>query len=77
MTLGEHAFPIAKVLDVALVRTPDVAERVLPPPAVATLNPEKVATPATALTVAVPANVPVPALIASVTDAVDVVTVLP
>ena len=68
---------IAKAFDAAGVNEPDVADNVLPDPARSTLNPENDATPATAFTVAVPLNVPVPEPIATVTDAVDDVTVLP
>ncbi len=66
---------MSKELDVAPVRLPDEADSVRPVPAVSTFNPLNMATPLIASTVAVPANVP--ELTATVTDAVDVVTLLP
>jgi hypothetical protein len=66
---------IANVLDVAAESDPDDADKVRPVAALVMLRPVKVATPFTALTVAVPDNVP--ALTASVTDAVDVVALFP
>jgi hypothetical protein len=66
---------IANMLDVAPVRLPDAAESVNPAPTVSTFKPANVATPFTALTVAVPANVP--ALTLNEIESVAVVTVLP
>jgi len=66
---------MSKALDVAEVKEPDAADNVRPVPAVSTFKPLNVATPLTALTVAVPAKVP--ALTATVTDAVESVTVFP
>ncbi len=70
---------VAKVMsnvpEVAEVKEPDVADKVRPVPAVSTFKPANVATPFTAFTVAVPANVP--ALRVNEIESLDVVTVLP
>ncbi len=66
---------MSNVLDVAPVSDPDNADNVRPVPAVSTFNPLNVATPLTALTVAVPDNVP--ELTDTVTDAVELETLLP
>jgi hypothetical protein len=65
----------SNVLDVAPVSDPDNADNVRPVPTVSTFNPLNVATPLTALTVAVPDNVP--ELTDTVTDAVELETLLP
>ena len=69
-----------KALLIAEVRPVLVAVRVYPVPARLMLSPLKVATPLTAFSVVVPAStaplVPVPVVIARLTDAVDDVTVL-
>lgn len=64
---------------VALVSAPDEALSVYPVPDLLIERPEKVATPLTALTVAVPESVPPPGFvaIATVIDADEVVTVFP
>ena len=70
-----------KALLIAEVRPVLVAVRVYPVPTRLMLRPLKVATPLTALLVLVPEStappVPVPVVIARLTDAVDEVTVLP
>ena len=64
-------------LVVAEVRPALVAVRTLLLPVKSMERPLNVATPATAFTVAVPLSVPVPVVSASVTAAVELVTVLP
>jgi hypothetical protein len=68
-----------KAVLVAAVRTPAVAASVYPVPVLLMLRVENVATPATALTVAVPDNVPPPGLVpmAIVTEFVAVGTKFP
>jgi hypothetical protein len=66
---------MSNVLDVAPVRLPDAADNVRPVPAVSTFKPAKVATPLTAFTVVVPANVP--ELMVNAIESDDDVTVLP
>ncbi len=66
---------MSKVFEVAEVSAPEVARSVYPVPTVVMLNPLNVATPLTALTITVPVRVP--ELAAIVTDAVELVTVLP
>ena len=70
-----------KALLIAEVRPVLVAVRVYPVPTRLILRPLKVATPLTAFSVVMPAStaplVPVPVVIAKLTDDVDEVTVLP
>ena len=70
---------ILKDEEVAPVSDPEVAESVYPVPALSIESPEKVATPLTAFTVAVPLKVPDPAFVpmARVTELLAEVTVFP
>ena len=74
-SLDAAAAVIAKVLDVAAVSEPDEAVNVRPVPAVVEPKPLNVATPFTALTVAIPDNVP--ELMLNEIESVDEATVLP
>ena len=77
-TLLAVAWVMLNALLVAAVSAPELAPKVYPVPTLLMDSPEKEATPFTALTVAVPERVPLPALLAmaKVIEAVELVTVL-